>query len=51
MAVGLVGEITKAQCEGCHNNESPFVGDDYVFDFEARKNEGTHEKYPLKYAH
>lgn len=51
VAVGLVDTITKAQCEGCHNTESPFVGDDYVFDFEARKTEGTHEKFPLKYQH
>ena len=28
-----------------------FVGDDYVFDFEARKDEGTHEKYPLRFEH
>jgi len=27
------------------------VGKDYVFDFEARKTKGTHEKFPLKYAH
>jgi hypothetical protein len=51
VAVGMVGEITKAQCEVCHNTESPFVGDDYVFDFEQRKEEGTHEKFPLKYQH
>jgi hypothetical protein len=51
VAVGLVGEITQAQCEGCHNSESPFVGDDYVFDFEANKTQGTHEKFPLRYQH
>ena len=28
-----------------------FVGDDYVFDFEANKDKGTHEKFPLKYTH
>jgi hypothetical protein len=51
VAVGLVGTITAGQCAACHNNESPFVGKDYVFDFEARKTQGTHEKFPLKYAH
>ena len=51
VAVGLTAEITAATCEVCHNTDSPFVGDDYVFDFEARKQEGTHEKFPLKYNH
>jgi Cytochrome c554 and c-prime len=51
VAVGLVGQITKDQCAGCHNTKSPFVGKDYVFDFVARKTKGTHEKFPLKYAH
>ncbi len=51
VAVGMVDTITAEQCNGCHNADSPFVGDDYVFDFEARKDEGTHEKFPLKYDH
>ena len=51
VAAGLVDQVTKAQCEGCHNTDSPFVGEDYVFDFESKKGEGTHEKYPLKYEH
>ena len=51
VAVGMVGEITIKQCENCHNSKSPFVGEDYVFDFEANKEEGTHEKFPLKYKH
>lgn len=50
-AVGLVDRVSEAQCVGCHNADSPFVGGDYKFDFEARKNEGTHEKFPLKYPH
>ena len=49
--VGLVGEITKDRCLVCHNTKSPFVGDDYVFDFEENKEKGTHEKFPLKYQH
>jgi hypothetical protein len=51
VAAGMVGTITEAQCQQCHNSDSPFVGDDYVFDFESRKDEGTHEKFPLKYEH
>lgn len=49
--VGLVAEVTAEQCVQCHNDESPFVGPDYVFDFETRKEQGTHEKFPLKYKH
>jgi hypothetical protein len=51
VAAGMVGEITEAQCRGCHNADSPFVGDDYVFDFKANREKGTHEKFPLKYPH
>lgn len=35
----------------CHNNKSPFVGKDYVFKFEERKKQGTHEHIALKYPH
>jgi hypothetical protein len=52
VAMGMFEEITAGVCaEVCHNNKSPFVGDDYVFDFEAKKNEGAHEILPLKYEH
>jgi len=51
VAVGMIAEITEQQCVGCHNGDSPFVGPDYVFDFSVRKDEGTHEKFPLKYEH
>ena len=51
VAVGMVDHVTVAQCEGCHNTDSPFVGPDYVFDYEAKKDTGTHEKFPLKYQH
>jgi hypothetical protein len=51
VAVGMVDKITVEQCQVCHNSDSPFVGDDYVFDFDARKDEGTHEKFPLRYEH
>ena len=36
VAVGMTDEITAETCAVCHNTESPFVGDDYVFDFESR---------------
>lgn len=49
--VGLVGEVTQAQCVTCHNAESPFVPDGFVFDFAANKDKGTHEVFPLKYPH
>ncbi len=51
VAVGLTDVITEEVCVTCHNTDSPFVGDDYVFDFETRKEEGTHENFPLKYSH
>jgi len=51
VAVGLVDTVGEAQCTTCHNAESPFVADGFVFDFETHKSEGTHAKYPLKYEH
>jgi hypothetical protein len=51
VAVGLVDQVGEAQCAPCHNANSPFVDADFVFDFEANKDLGTHEKYPLKYNH
>jgi cytochrome c554/c'-like protein len=51
VTAGLAGTITAGQCTACHNNESPFVGKDYVFDFEARKTQGVHERFALKYPH
>lgn len=51
VAVGMVDQVSEAQCISCHNAESPFVVDDFVFDFEAVKDEGTHEQFPLKYSH
>ena len=51
VAVGLVEKVSEEQCVTCHNTDSPFVGDDYVFDFEEKSKEGTHEKFPLKYEH
>jgi hypothetical protein len=51
VAVGMVDVVKKEQCLTCHNAKSPFVEEGYVFDFEANKDKGTHEKIPLKYKH
>ena len=51
VAVGLVDTVGEAQCVGCHNADSPFVSDDFVFDFDANKDLGTHAKQALKYPH
>lgn len=48
VAVGMVGQVGKDQCSGCHNSKSPFFK---AFNFEQRVKEGTHEKLPLKYKH
>jgi len=41
----------KETCVGCHNTDSPFVGEDYVFDFDKRKEEGTHFHQPMDFDH
>ena len=51
VAVGLVDTVSEEQCVSCHNSDSPFVDDDFVFDFAANKEKGTHEHFPLKYKH
>lgn len=51
VAAGLVATVSEPQCLGCHNNKSPFVGKDYKFDFATRKEQGTHQKFPLKFQH
>jgi len=51
VAVGLVDQVSEKQCTVCHNSDSPFVGDDYVFDFASMKDKGVHEHFPLKYSH
>ena len=51
VAEGMVDAITVEQCQGCHNINSPMVDADYVFDFAANKDKGTHEHFPLKFEH
>ncbi len=46
-AVGL-NKIGETGCKTCHNEESPSVNSGDPFDYEKRKEEGTHEHYPLK---
>jgi mono/diheme cytochrome c family protein len=49
--VGLVVPNAETCTSICHNEKSPFVGKDYVFNFEERKKQGTHDHNPLKYTH
>jgi len=42
---------TMETCKDCHNHESPFVPDDFVFDFEKRRHEGTHTHYEMDFKH
>lgn len=51
VAAGMFESITADQCVTCHNAKSPFVGEDFVFDFETNKSEGSHDNHPLKYEH
>ena len=51
VAAGMIGTITKEVCTVCHNADSPFVGKDFVFDFEANKDKGIHKIYRLKHKH
>lgn len=46
-ALGL-RKIDESTCKTCHNEESPSVNPGDAFDYEKRKDEGTHEHYPLK---
>ena len=48
---GLKYPPTEAVCRVCHNESSPFVGMDYVFNFKERVGRGTHHHYPLQYKH
>lgn len=51
VAVGLVEKVGEAQCVTCHNADSPFHDPAAPFDFAASVEKGTHEHFPLKYAH
>ena len=42
---------TKEMCAKCHNEKSPFVEKGYVFDFEKRRDEGTHRHYRMDFDH
>ena len=46
---GLIYPPTEQVCRACHNDESPFVGMDYVFDFDQRVLDGTHDHHRLEY--
>lgn len=51
VAAGMVASVSAEQCVNCHNTDSPFVGPDFVFDFDTKKDEGRHDHIPLKYEH
>jgi len=48
---GLVYPPTDWVCLRCHNEDSPFIGMDYKFDFSERVGMGTHAHFQLKYDH
>ena len=51
LKLGLVA-ISAETCTGqCHNTKSPFVGKDYVFNYEQRRAQGTHEHAALRFQH
>jgi hypothetical protein len=47
-ALGLISPPDEATCTKCHNEKSPFYK---PFNFEERKEQGTHEHFPLKNPH
>ncbi len=46
-AAGMV-KVDASTCVTCHNEQSPTIAKGDAFDYEAKKNEGTHERIPLK---
>jgi Cytochrome c554 and c-prime len=42
---------TADNCTSCHNAESPFVDEKYVFDFEKSRKEGTHMHMQMEFDH
>ena len=49
--LGLVAISAETCTSQCHNTKSPFVGKDYVFNYEQRRKQGTHEHIALKFPH
>jgi hypothetical protein len=48
---GLIYPPSAAVCRSCHNDESPFIGMGYEFDYSERVEQGTHAHFELKYDH
>jgi tetratricopeptide (TPR) repeat protein len=42
-------EIDLGVCAGCHAQSAPCIDSGYTFDFEQRKEQGTHRHYDLKF--
>jgi hypothetical protein len=51
VSLGLVLINAETCTSLCHNSKSPFVGKDYVFNYEQRRKQGTHEHIALKFEH
>ena len=51
LSAGLIIPEENTCTGSCHNARSPFASAEDVFDFETRKDEGTHEHIALKYTH
>jgi Cytochrome c554 and c-prime len=51
VSLGLVLINAETCTSLCHNTKSPFVGKDYVFNYEQRRKQGTHEHIALKFEH
>ena len=49
--LGLAPIRAETCASQCHNNKSPFVGKDYVFDYEKLHTKGIHQIATLKYRH
>ncbi|MBI4406037.1 MAG: hypothetical protein HY537_17900 [Deltaproteobacteria bacterium] len=48
---GLIYPPKADVCKTCHNKNSPFVGMNYVFNYEERVKKGSHQHFKLKYEH
>jgi tetratricopeptide (TPR) repeat protein len=42
-------QVGTGVCAGCHVQTAPCIGPGYTFDFEQRKEQGTHRHYDLKF--
>lgn len=50
-SAGLIYPPTARVCVRCHNQESPYLGMNYKFDYEKMVKLGTHRHFQLRYDH